>query len=485
MRKFLIVGCGGSGGTTVRLLMDQLQAELRARYGVTTLPAAWQFVHVDVPVDPDKGPAPLGSIVDLGGAHLSFSHPSNTYAATSLNVESVIASRSGGNYAPLLGWAPRDRAAANGVPVNAGAGQYRALGRMLTLPRLSQLHASLAQAMQRLASPDAWGDVPSYERSSDNVIPIVVASMAGGSGASMFLDVTRVLGTLGLNAANIGALVYTADVFGELPEPARANVEGNAMGAVGEIIAAISRLAEDDDVRMLTAMGIQAARPGTPPFGRIVPIGRRIGGSGALFGDGSAQGVYRGIARALCGIMTSERASAQYLDYTLGNRNPFETQAVVFGWRIDNTDLPLGSLGFASISLGRDRYLDYAAQRLARACVDHLVSGHENPTSQLPSQQQLAQLMDNQWTVSLTSMGLPAPGTATHAWFQSVAYPDVQWRSSARDIVTTIESTLSQVGAGAGGRLAQRRHGSPRQPAVSGGRANHSYGLPVVRELGY
>ena len=447
MRKFLIVGCGGSGGATVRLLMDQLQAELRARFGVATLPAAWQFVHIDVPVDPDAGPSPLSNITRMGGTYVSFSHPSNTYAATSLNVESTIASRAGGNYAPLLGWAPRDRSAANAVPVTSGAGQYRAIGRMLTLARLGQLQDALARALQRTAAPDAWGDLPSHERGSDVVIPVVVGSMAGGSGASMFLDVTRTLGTLGLNAGNIGALVYTADVFGELPEPARANVEGNAMGAVGEIIAAISRLAEDDDIRMMKAMGLQAASPGTPPFGRVVPIGRRIGGgTGALFGDGSAQGVYRGIARALCGIMSSEEASQQYLDYILGNPTPLETQAEVFGWRISNTDLPLGSLGFSSISLGRDRYMDYSAQRLARSCVDHLVAGHESRTSQMPSTQQLAQLMDNQWTGSLRAMGFPQPGTATPAWFQSVAYPQEQWQASAREVTSGLTAAMAQVG---------------------------------------
>lgn len=86
MRKFLIVGCGGSGGATVRLLMDQLQADLRP-LGITELPAAWQFVHVDVPVDPDKGPGQLPDIVRMGGAYQSFSSPGNTYSATASNVE--------------------------------------------------------------------------------------------------------------------------------------------------------------------------------------------------------------------------------------------------------------------------------------------------------------------------------------------------------------------------------------------------------------
>ena len=105
-------------------------------------------------------------------------------------------------------------------------------------------------------------------------------------------------------------------------------------------------------------------------------------------------------------------------------------------------------MGFASLSLGRDRYLDYAAQRLSRATVDHLVAGHENPTSQLPSTDQLRQLMDNQLGLSLQAMGLPLPGTPTPSWFQSVAYPRVNWEAAARDASSPLAAILVNSGQG-------------------------------------
>ena len=52
MRKFLVVGCGGSGGSTLAFMMDQLKSELAAR-GIDSIPAGWQLVHVDVPTAPD------------------------------------------------------------------------------------------------------------------------------------------------------------------------------------------------------------------------------------------------------------------------------------------------------------------------------------------------------------------------------------------------------------------------------------------------
>lgn len=445
MRRFLIVGCGGSGGRTVRLLIDQLRADLRAR-GISALPDAWQFVHIDVPVDPDKGPSPLGSIRDLGGHYVSFSSPSNTYLATASAVEAQLANK-GNNFAPLMGWAPRDRETANGIPVNNGAGQYRAVGRMLTLPRLASLHGTLVTAQARAVAPEAWGQIPLKEQTSNVIIPIVVGSMAGGSGASMFLDVCRVLAALpGVKPQNIGCFLYTADVFAELPSGLRANVEGNAMGAMPEILGAITRLSEPFDRETYQRLGLPFTS-GNPPFGRVFPIGRRIGGDGAYFGDGSADGVYRGIARALAGTMLSEAATSQYVDFMLGNPQPLDSMTNKFGWRADRRALPFGSLGFASLSLGRDRYLDYAAQRLARTCSDHLVDGHLNPTSQLPGNDQLRMLMDNQWGASLNAMGLPLPGQPVADWFQTVAFPRAHWEAAARDAATPAFQMIGNSGS--------------------------------------
>ena len=73
MRRFLVVGCGGSGGKTLAYLMDQLRSDL-SKDGVTELPAGWQFVFVDVPSGVDDGPEGLGSVV-AAGRHLRRDGP--------------------------------------------------------------------------------------------------------------------------------------------------------------------------------------------------------------------------------------------------------------------------------------------------------------------------------------------------------------------------------------------------------------------------
>jgi hypothetical protein len=69
MRRFLIVGCGGSGGATLAYVMDQLRSELHAA-GVDKLIAGWQFVHIDVPSAADPGPDGLANVPAQGGTYI-------------------------------------------------------------------------------------------------------------------------------------------------------------------------------------------------------------------------------------------------------------------------------------------------------------------------------------------------------------------------------------------------------------------------------
>ena len=69
MYKFLVVGCGGSGGETLARMMDQLRSELMP-HGISKLPEGWQFVHVDVPTVPDTDVKGVGNVRDQGGTYI-------------------------------------------------------------------------------------------------------------------------------------------------------------------------------------------------------------------------------------------------------------------------------------------------------------------------------------------------------------------------------------------------------------------------------
>jgi hypothetical protein len=450
LRRFLIVGCGGSGGATLRFMMDQLLADLRP-YGVTELPPAWQFVSIDVPTPPDTGPAPLRSVRDLGGRYLSVSSPGNSYTQAANLVERALDAR--GNMRGLLGWAPSPKAAAAHVPVENGAGQFRAVGRMLTLTDLSDIQSELRRAWEELQRPDVWGQVPadllhSYDPDA-SVVPIVVGSMAGGSGASMFLDVCRLLGRLtNLRRSNLGVFLYTADVFWTLTEGARSGIEGNALGTLGEIMAAQTGLSTRADAEMFTALGLPPELNDDPPFARIFPVGSAIGGDGAKFGGGTQYGIYRGLGRALAAIVGNERAANEYISYKIANPNPQPINRDLFGWGTDGAVIPWGSMGYASLSLGRDRYTDYAAQRIARKAFDRLLRGHVNPLSQLPPTEQLAVLMDAQWATVLDRLQFPAVGSDIRTWFTTVALPQNTREVEARRAVTEAVERLDSESPG-------------------------------------
>lgn len=69
---------------------------------------------------------------------------------------------------------------------------------------------------------------------------------------------------------------------------------------------------------------------------------------------------------------------AAFVSYDLVNPNPQQTE---LSWLGEGTSDPnsvlWGTFGYASLSLGRDRYGEYVAQLLARRAVDRLVAGHK------------------------------------------------------------------------------------------------------------
>ncbi len=422
MRKFIVVGVGGSGGATVRYLMDQLSADLRTR-GIEQLPAAWQFLQVDVNPRPDSSGG-LDSIRDLGGRYVPVSASANTLEVVRRQLESRL--ETAGHLSGLLGWAPEPRAQANNVAVTEGAGQYRAVGRMLTLTRLDRIQSELQSAWQSLQQPTAWESLPQQMEeqrpfsSSATVVPIVIGSMAGGSGASMFLDVCRVMGRVGgLQRTNLGVFLFTPDVFHALPPAYRVGIDGNAMATLAELIASQTRAGDDADNQLMTALGLAPESDDQRAFGRVFPIGASIGGDGAKFGD-SPEDVFRGLGRAIAATMLSENATQQYLQTRFENQTPPNVTEKIIGWGAETSEMTWGSFGYSSLSLGRDRYAEYVAQRLARLAVDRLVDGYKREGSTLPPQEQLQRDVSAQWETLLRRLQLPVPGTRTSKWMRDL-----------------------------------------------------------------
>ena len=439
MQRFLVVGCGGSGGATLQFMIDQLRANLVSN-GITTWPIeGWQFVHVDVP--PAADGAKYGPTVEeQGGAYVRTSYSGATYPDVLNAVEAQLADH---NSKDLLGsWT----LAAKDVhtPVTSGAGQIRAVGRMLALARIRDIQAGLAAAWSRLQSPEAGYSIEAVAdvfspatKSQVNGDPIVlvVSSMAGGAGASMALDVCRVLGLIPGMTPDIGLYACTAEVFYELAPHLRAGVEGNALAMIGEVVAAQSGAASAEDNKLLQALGLNGVGQAAP-FRRVFPIGSRVGGDGATFGDGSMEGVYRGLGRGLSALMLSGIATNDLVAYRLGNQSAPNVDRQTFGWGVPSDRLVWGSFGFASLAMGRDRYAEYAAQRIARRAIDHLVDGHRQPGDERDANTQVLDAASSRWEDFARRAGLPRDiGVNPMDWLGATLEPAADLGQSARRAV--------------------------------------------------
>lgn len=431
MRRFLIVGCGGSGGATLAYMMDQLRSEL-ASHGITKIPAGWQFVHLDVPTSPSPVSG-VRTVRDQGGTYVGTGPQSDSYRVLDTALSQQLADR--GALDTIATWAPRQVDTVR-VPLSTGAGQYRGLGRMITLSRVREVRDELQRAwdtlyltstdteMRSLAIPGAG---PYH--SADVPIVLVVSSMAGGAGASMALDICRVLTLVsGVDPRLMGVFMVTPDIFETLPDSAITGVRANALAMLGEIVASQTGAARDHDVALLRALGHEHGEGELTPFARVFPVGRYVGAERTVFGDGTPSAVYRGLGRGLSALMLSQSATQQFVEWDLTNGGGVAGSREFLGWGNEAWDnLPWGTFGFASLSMGRDRYAEYAAQRLARGSVDKLLHGHRQPDNPASDEEQVNAILDNQWVNICRELCLPtavgdAPATVG-PWIGTTVLP--------------------------------------------------------------
>jgi hypothetical protein len=411
MYKFLVVGCGGSGGETLARIMDQLKSELMP-HGIPELPAGWQFVHVDVPVVPDTDVPGVGNVRDQGGTYIGTAPSSGSYSVLDNSVSQKL--QQTGDLDQFVTWAPR-RPESVTTPLHNGAGQMRGVGRVITLNRAKDVFSGLQRAVNQLKTTEANAQmkqvadaVPGsggFDPEGDPMV-FVVSSMAGGAGASMALDVCRLLGQVqGVSVNDTCVYMYTSDIFPDQLE----GVRPNALGMLGEIVAAQAAASEDHDVRLLESLGQHVDRSGGPSFARVFPVSKYQGLDRTTFGDGTQRGLYRGLARGLAALMISGKASTDFRAYDLTNKDGLSPNRSFLGWGVEAADkLSWGTFGFGSLSMGRDRYRHYSSQRLARTAADRLSEGHLQPGSTAGAEQQLTKLVDSQWPTVVHELGLPA-----------------------------------------------------------------------------
>ena len=458
MHKVLVVGCGGSGAQTLAYMMDQLKTTLAERLperfptpNDVVLPAAWQFVSVDVPTVAEKAGRNLPNVSEAGGHYISCGS-SDRYATVDAAVSDQLGMK--GELGTIASWALTDPTAETTV-VGSGAGQYRAIGRMLILSKLKEVQAELAKAWDILFKADTNRELADLmselygrtvlagEISNQQPLVFVVSSMAGGAGASMAIDVCRLLTGLDQLAPSLTSLfLVTPDIFSALSPDAVAGTNPNALAMFAELVAAQFGTATDEDVRVFRALGVPVGVTDQVPIGRVFPVGIRSGEKGARLGNGDPKTVYRAIGRGLAALMVDATSMQNYQAFTLGNKGGVDADYSRFGWGVvERKNIPWGSFGYAQLSMGRDRYGEYAAQRLANSAVEKLLEGHKDVTNPASGDAQIEEKLNNNLQGIHNRVGviLPPPGQAGN-WIMNTFWDQIsQW---SQRISNSIESRI-------------------------------------------
>lgn len=398
LRPFLIIGVGGSGGKTVRAVRQALRFRLEQEGWTKGLPQGWQFLHIDSPTAQDgiEFPAPLMPQED----YLALVPNGVTYSTIHDDVVEKIEPAFAKDVRRSLPSPTEVK-----VPVHLGAGAYRAVGRTISAAALDDIYDRVKAKVSMMQSPTADSELKELSKDmgvqiAGAVSPtvIVVSSVAGGSGAGMFIDVAEA------TKAAIGpvpwvhqifSILFAPEVFEELgPERMKA-MAPNALGAIAELVAGnYRRTPTEATMALYRRYGLTVPSDTTynlgPNFNYV--IGRKNGNAKAV-DFGSQQGVYLAAAQSLAAWMMDQKVQDSLSAYAVANFGAGAT-AVFDATELKRAKLdgqPLSSIGFARVTLGLDKFSEYAAERMAKQTLETILNQH---TAQDP---ELKEKKEDQW----------------------------------------------------------------------------------------
>lgn len=389
LSKFLLVGVGGSGGKTLRALRNNLELKLSQAGWEGELPASWQFLHIDSPViqDGPNFPAPLLPPTDYQGLSKAGQSYSDSYMRAMQYVDAA-------DKDDFLRFMPSP----DDVSVNPtiGAGQFRGVGRVLLLGSNEIVRNALNNKIDKLMGATATSDLISVakllkinEQIQAAPTIIIITSLAGGSGAGQFFEVAELIKSVRPNenwVHEIYNMLYAPDVFTEVDQEL---LVGNALFAMSEVMNGTwSKSMSGGSKRYSAKMGAKI-----PESNKDYRPGAKYN---FMVGKGffeTQQDVYKAVASSLATWMTDQYVNARIIEFTQGNyaasilENNLPDRS---GLKEPNKDAtPFPALGFGRVGLGKDKFVQYAAERLARSAIDKMLFAHtkEDPKFALKTEE--------------------------------------------------------------------------------------------------
>ena len=375
----LFVGVGGSGGNTVRAIRDYLTRELDNLGWTGDFPDCWQTLWIDTISVQDRGgfaakELPQTSYHGLVPATINGYDDIKTMI---LNQTPFIKQQN-----VLSGWMPEKCP----VPIDKGAGQFRSIGRTIGVSQFGSTKVFLERAINRMNSLKANSDLSAISQllglqvsgASAKPSAFVISSMAGGSGSGLYQDVAHMIKLIDGQYDNYThVMLYGADVFElSIDKKYLQSTPGNTLAALAESMNGVwSSELSDASQDHFTKAGFNQTSLGRYGGKHHWLIGAR--NQHATLGA-SANEIYRAVASSLAALSISPDTLVWFNNYVL--TNVFAGSASNLA---DKTELkinndqnhfqPFASLGFSRVSLGMDRFREYASQAITKAAVQRLL----------------------------------------------------------------------------------------------------------------
>lgn len=419
MQKFIFIGLGGSGGKTLAYLHRSLTRRLQASGWSEDLPSVWQFLHIDPREDSDALGGDIPTLRAGAIEYLPLSYTGEAYASYDQRLSGVPNLRDG-----LAGWRPEPPSSI--PPPYLGAGQRRAVGRVLTLANLDAIQQTIQGLVQRVTGQQAEAELVRLRTAlgagqglPDGTHAVIVGSLAGGSGSGALIDMVQVVRGFDPNgwAENPLIVAYTPDCFDDLPLDMRSGINGNALGAMCELMAAAEGCRDERADPLLRRADAYVPVDRSNRIGKMTAL---IGRSSDSFSLSSVNDVYRTVGNALAGALTNEETLTSLSSFIVNtNGSSYSASA----YRLSRYAVPeltpavfsnaCGSFGYASVGLGRHLFVQYASERLAKLAVNRLREGHlewAEPGEATTSDRLIERVVEARWELFFEASGIYQAG---------------------------------------------------------------------------
>jgi hypothetical protein len=424
LQPVLLIGVGGSGAKSLRTLRQTLMRRLRQHgWKHAELPAAWQFVAFDTVTEQSRDgyAAPLLP----ASCYAGLVDPQTEYD----QVRDILVSRVPGatKTHAYSGWLPREIP----FPIVFGAGQNRGVGRAVSAWKLQAIHQRLSEAHSASRAPKAIealreaATILDADGVSATPMAVVISSIAGGTGSGMFLDVVEGLKAVDLTLGNRAQVVlFGPDIFGPVIKSGFGeNIAPNTMAALSEITAGSWGATTSMGTKSLYSMSgmssvVASAGTGNPMVGsRYNYIIGAVNQAGVKVGE--TDDAYRAVGDSVASLVSDE-------DVLTGFNNFFRTNVFDQSWMsticddksglktVDDPKFtkPFASFGSGRITLGLDRFVEYASQSISRSAVERLLwpRFHEDPDDDRTDVERVADRAALRWEEFLLATGLDERG---------------------------------------------------------------------------